>query len=296
MSVPERGPYVEAVILASTAPTCYGRHLVTASTPEEPTEAEPSDGGDTPDLTALVTQARRGLRRDVAALMAALDEAELFVPLRSHVDGAPEGEVVALDHELEIVPHFLSDDTGRGFAVLFTRAELVEGVATELGWQTDDHELSVCSLPGRVACELALGVIDEEAVFGLVIDAGQASELVLRRAELASIVAGTPVPLVGYLGDLPPLEDEEVLLAEPSDPPPPAFTSALERCLAELPEITGHRLARTFNRERDLEPHLTLRLVTGADADRRALAERVIAAVGELVPPPGYIDILFDDA
>lgn len=269
---------------------------MTASTPDEPTASEPSTPDAAPALTALVSQARRGLRRDVAALEAALDAGELFVPLRSHVEGAPEGESVALDRELEIVPHFLSDEEGRGFAVLFTRPELLEGVAAELGWQTDGRELSVCSLPGRVACELALGVIDERAVFGLVLDAGQPSELVLRRAELASIVAGTPVPLVGYLGDLPPLEDEEVLLAEPSDPPPPAFLNALERCLAELPEITGHRLARTFNRERDLEPHLTLRLVTGPAADRRALAERVIGAVGELVPPPGYIDILFDDA
>src|SRR5687768_5286478 len=34
-----------------------------------------------PDLTALVRGARRGLRRDVAALEAGLDDAELFVPL-----------------------------------------------------------------------------------------------------------------------------------------------------------------------------------------------------------------------
>jgi hypothetical protein len=248
------------------------------------------------DLTALVTQARRGLRRDVAALESAFDDAELFVPLRHDIEGAPEGEAVALDRELEILPHLLRDETGRGYAALFTRPELVEALASELGWRTDDHELSVCALPARIACELALGVIDEESVFGLVLDAGQPSELMLRRSELASIVAGTPVPLVGYLGDLPPLDDEQILLAEPSDPPPPAFVSALERCLAETPEISGYQLARTFNPERDLEPHLTLRLEAGETADRRALAERVIGAVGELVPPPGYIDIVFGDA
>ena len=194
------------------------------------------------------------------------------------------------------MPHLLRDEEGRGYAALFSSPELVEKVAESLGWQTDGRELSVCSLPGRVACELSLGVIDEEAVFGLVIDPGQPSELFLRRAELASVVAGQPIPLVGYLADLPPLEDEQVLLAEPSDPPPPAFVTALEACLAELPAVTGHRVRRTFNPERDLEPHLTLELSAAADADRRALAERVILAVGELVPPPGYIDILFDDA
>jgi hypothetical protein len=248
------------------------------------------------ELTALVERARRGLRRDVAALEAGLDAGELFVPLSSHVAGAEEGKDVALDRELEIVPHLLQDEDGRAYATLFSSAALVEKVATSLGWQTDGRELSVCSLPGRVACELSLGVIDEQTVFGLVIDPGHPSELFLRRAELASVVAGAPVPLVGYLSDLPPLDDEQVLLAEPSDPPPPALVEALERCLASLPAVGAHRLQRTFNPERDLEPHLTLRLTVSADADRRALAESVIDAVGELVPPPGYIDILFEDA
>lgn len=257
-----------------------------------------SDGpnGAAPDLTALVRGARRGLRRDVARLEAALDEAELLVPLERAVEGAPEGEAVALDHEIEIVPHLLRDEDGRGYAALFTEASLVEPIAEQLGWQTSGDELRVCSLPARVACELALGIVDETNVFGLVIDPGAPSELFLRRSELASIVAGQPLPLVGYLEDLPPLDDEQVLLAEPSDPPPPAFTEALERCLAELPEVTAHQLARTFNPERDLEPHLTLRLTVAEGADARALAERVIAAVGDLVPPPGYLDILFEDA
>jgi hypothetical protein len=65
--------------------------------------------------------------------------------------------------------------------------------------------------------------------------------------------------------------------------------------LAELPEVTSHRLVRTFNPERDLEPHLTLELAVTAEADRRALAERVIGAVGDRIPPPGYLDVVFDD-
>ena len=247
-------------------------------------------------LTLLVKQARRGLRRDVRALEAGLDEGELFVALKKDVEGAPEGEAMALDHELEIVPHLLADEEGHGYAALFTSPELVEPVAESLGWTTDGHELSVCTLPARVALELALGVVDEVSVLGLVIDAGQESELMLRRAELASIVAGQALPLVGYLVDLPPLDDEQVLLAEPSDPPPPALVSALARFVGEHPEIVSHRLERTFNPERDLEPHLTLRLTAPEAANPRALAEQAIAAVGELVPPPGYLDILFDDA
>lgn len=248
-----------------------------------------------PDLTALVRGARRGLRRDVAALEAGLDEAELYVPLARGIQGAEEGARLELDREVEIVPHFLVDPEGLRYAALFTRAEHVETLAKGLGWQTDGEELRVCTLPARIACELALGVIDETAVHGLVIDAAEPSELFLRRSELASLVAGHPLPLVGYVSELPPLEDEKVLHAEHVVPPPAELVRALDACLAGLPEVTSHELARTFNPERDLEPHLTLELRAGTAADQKAIAERVIAAIGEHVPPPGYIDIVFGD-
>lgn len=248
-----------------------------------------------PDLTALVRGARRGLRRDVAALEAGLDDSELFVPLARSITGAAEGEAVVLDREVEIVPHFLVDPEGLRYATLFTKPEHVETVAEPLGWKTDGEELRVCTLPARIACELALSVIDETAVHGLVLDPSEPSELFLRRSELASITAGHPVPLVGYVQELPPLEGEKVLVAEPAEPPPPALVSALVACLAELPDVRRHRLLHTFNPERDLEPHLTLELTAPQTADQRAIAERVIDTIGEHVPPPGYIDIVFED-
>lgn len=248
-----------------------------------------------PSLTALVTGAKRGFRRDVAALEAGLDDAELWIPLARNIAGVAEGEPVALDREFEIVPHFLSDAGGAPHVALFTARELAAGTAERLGWSTEGDDLGVCALPARIACELALDLIDETSVMGLVIDAGHASELVLRRMELASIVRGQPLPLVGYVADIPPEPDEKTLVAEPSDPPPPELTRRLELCLAELSAVTAHRLTRTFNPERDLEPHLTLRLDVTGDADRRAVAERVIDAVRDHLPPPGYIDLVFDD-
>lgn len=248
-----------------------------------------------PDLTALVRGARRGLRRDVAALEAGLDDTELFVPLARSITGAEEGEALVLDREIEIVPHFLVDPEGLRYATLFTKAEHVEALAEPLGWKTDGDELRVCTLPARIACELALSVIDETAVHGLVLDPSQPSELFLRRSELASVIAGHPVPLVGYVQELPPLEGEKVLVAEPAEPPPPALVAALEACLRELPDVKAHRLLQTFNPERDLEPHLTLELTAPETADQRTIAERVIDTIGEHVPPPGYIDIVFED-
>jgi hypothetical protein len=130
---------------------------------------------------------------------------------------------------------------------------------------------------------------------GLVIDAGHPSELVLKRAELASIVRGAPLPLVGYVAEIPPQDDEQTLIAEPSDPPPPELTELLARTIAEMDEVKDHRLLRTFNAERDLEPHLTLRLTVRNGADRPAVANRVIVAIGDRLPPPGYLDVVFDD-
>jgi hypothetical protein len=246
-------------------------------------------------LTTLVEGAKRGFRRDVAALEAALDDADLFIPLARRIADVPEGEAFPLDRELEIVPHFLSDEQGGRHVALFTTSALVAHSAEQLGWTTEGEDLGVCSLPARVACELALELVDETTVIGLVIDAGHPSELVLRRAELASIVHGKPVPLVGYVADIPLQDDEQTLIAEPSDPPPPELTELIVRSLAEIPEVTSHRLVRTFNLERDLEPHLTLRLLVPAGTDRRAVAERVIGAVGDSIPPPGYLDVVFDD-
>ncbi len=250
--------------------------------------------GEPPDLTVLVTRAQRGLRRDVAALEAALDDAELFIPLERAIEGASEGARMELDERVEIVPHFLFDPEGARYAALFTRPEHLEGLARTLGWETDGDELRVCTLPARIACELALGVIDERDVLGLVIDAGEPSELFLRRSELASLVAGQPIPLVGYVSELPPLDGEKTLVAEDADPPPPELVAALEACLAGLKDVAGHKLERTFNPERDLEPHLTLTLRAPETADHRAIAERVFEAVAERVPPPGYLDVVFD--
>jgi hypothetical protein len=247
-------------------------------------------------LTDVVAAARRGLRRDVAVLTSALAQGELLMPLRKDVAGAAEGERVEIDGPLELSPHLISDEEGRHYAVLFTEPELMESVAAGLGWQTDGGELKGCTLPAHLACEMSLDAVDEQTVFGLVVNPGDDSELFLRRSELASIVAGQPLPLVGYLADLPPLEDERILVAEGTGLSP-EIASEIEQCLGAQSGVAGHRVERTFNPERDLEPHPTLTIVLSDDAaDRRAIAQAVIASIGERLPPPGYLDILFEEA
>jgi hypothetical protein len=99
---------------------------------------------------------------------------------------------------------------------------------------------------------------------------------------------------VGYVAAIPD-DHERTLIAEPGAPPPAELTAALERCLSELPELSGYELLRTFNPERDLEPHPTIKLKTKpGQVDHQHLAKHVFDAVGPHLPPPGYVDIVFE--
>jgi hypothetical protein len=248
------------------------------------------------DLTPLVKAAQRGLRRDVQALLDQLPQSELFIPLARNIAGASDGQRLDIDDgEVKLVPHMLLDEDGNHYAALFSHPELMATMERQLGWKTDGDELKFCTVPALFALDMALEVVDDEHVLGLVLNAGSDYELALRREELASLTNGKAIPLVGYVAALAPDESEQTLIAEGGEPPSPALTEAIERCLARLPGVDGYALLRTFNAERDLEPHPTLKLVTKADdSELQAIADKMSEAIVKHLPPPGYIDIVFD--
>lgn len=253
-----------------------------------------SGSGGGPDLVAAIKLARRGFKRDVAAFLEALEQADLLIPLAEPVAGATSGERKKIEGELRLQPHFLPTPDGGHFAALFTSAPLLDALAKQLKWQTGGEELEFCSVPGGVALEMAAGTLDEQ-VRGVVIDAGAESELVLTASEVRTLVTGQAIPLVGYVAAIPD-DHARTVVAEPGAPPPAELTEALERCLRELPELSGYELLRTYNPERDLEPHPTLKLrKKPGDADYQHLAKHVFDAVSPHLPPPGYVDIVFED-
>jgi hypothetical protein len=263
----------------------------------EPTTPTPSPEPQvTHDLTALVKAAQRGLRRDVQALLDRLPEGELFIPLARNIAGATDGQRLDIDDgEVKLVPHMLLDEDGNHYAALFSHPELMATMERQLGWKTDDGELKFCTVPALFALDMALEVVDDEHVLGLVLNAGSDYELALRREELASLTNGKAIPLVGYVAALAPDESEQTLIAEGGEPPSPALTEAIERCLEQLPVVASYVLLRTFNAQRDLEPHPTLKLVTKAGASElQAIADKMSEAIVKHLPPPGYIDIVFD--
>jgi hypothetical protein len=104
------------------------------------------------------------------------------------------------------------------------------------------------------------------------------------------------VPLVAYVANIPRDERDRTLVAETSEPAPAALLAALSSFLEATREVSDHRLDRTFNPDRDLEPHLTLRLYVQPGSDRAKLFHEVTRALDGTVPPPGYLDVLFDEA
>lgn len=253
-----------------------------------------SGSGGGPDLANAVKQARRGFRRDVAALLEALEQADLLIPLAEPVSGATTGERTKIQGELRLQPHFLPTPEGPLFAALFTSPALLDAIGEQLRWHTGGGDLEFCSVPGGVALEMAAGTLDEN-VRGVVIDAGAESELVLTAAEVQKLATGQAIPLVGYVAAIPD-DHDKTLVAEPGTAPAPELVAALEQCVAELGELRGYELLRTFNPERDLEPHPTIKLLTvSGKVDHSHLAKHVFNAVGPHLPPPGYVDIVFEE-
>jgi hypothetical protein len=262
-------------------------------------ERGPSDTGTdataTAGATAAVGAARRGFKRDVAALIAALRSARLLVPLAKRIANVPVGQEQEVGEELSLSPHLLFDDERRAFVTAFTENALVARATDEIGWTTDDGPLEYCALPGQVVLELALGLADDDRVGGLLLNPLDKTELMLRRHEVASIAQGRALPLVGYVGEIPFDPNEQRLIADLEGGAPEEVIRAIEAVL-KTASLSTYALKRTFNAERDLEPHLTLNVVgAGETTDRAAVAEKLSAALDGLLPEPGYIDILFDD-
>jgi hypothetical protein len=143
---------------------------------------------------------------------------------------------------------------------------------------------------------MALHVIDEKEILGVVINAGDTSELMLRHHEVDALLSGMAIPLAAYSSESHEDAASEALVAESGAPPPPEFIAALEARVAALPAVLGYELTRSFDTEHDLESHLTLHLaVAGGDVDRVDIVAAILDGIKDALPPPGYIDIVFDD-
>jgi hypothetical protein len=261
----------------------------------------PADDGqvETPvdDLSAVIEQARLGLRSQVAPLAEALEEGRLLVPLAKPMPNVEVGVETEVEGELSIAPHLIVDSDDLSYVVAFSTPDRLQSVSDTMSWKTGDGALEFCALPGRMVFEIALELVDGESVVGLVLDPMADSELMLQRHEIASLAQGKPIPLVGYVAQIPETPEDKTLVAELDEPPPKELTDIIDRHIAADGRDVAYMLKRTFNAERDLEPHWTLTLGGSAEGegDLIALADGIAESLEGRIPAPGYIDILFDE-
>jgi SseB protein N-terminal domain len=230
--------------------------------------------------------------------VAQLDEGALLVPLARTIEDVPIGEaLVAADGEVRLVPQLLPDREGAFFVPLFTDADILRTVGQYLEWSTDgDDDLQYCTLPARAALDVALQLIDDTTIKGLVINPSDDYELILRRHEVGALAQGQAIPLVGYVNEIPLRADENRLVSELDKAPAAELIAAIDNCLSGLSGVKGYRLQQTFNAERDLEPHPTLflELMDPTTVDVEDLNRRLAETLDGKLPEPGYIDVLFD--
>jgi len=248
-------------------------------------------------FASALLKARGGLRSLVQGVVDLLDEGALFLPLADDIPGAPEGQEVTLEGDLSFRPHMVLDPDEKPYAVAFTEPELAESIESALDWKTSNDELKFVRLPARAVFELALENVEGMPVEGLVVNPGTDSELTLSRDEVRSIAAGSAIPLVGYVEELPEGLEEETQIIEGAEPPPAELLAALTKAKSKIPHLVGYRVDTTFNPERDREPHLTITLhLLRPDSPRGAIADDVMELISPHLPPPSYADIVFRDA
>jgi hypothetical protein len=218
-----------------------------------------------------------------------LDDGLLYVAV------APDGQGHArpVEDTLTLSPNLVTTETGMPLFPVFTDEERLGRFAANLNW-APDGELSYCSLSVRGALDVGLQLFHDGHCHAMVVDPSDEYELLLQPREVASLRQGQPIPLVGYVRELP-LSNDDVAVVSDFDASD-ALKSSLARCLEDFPEIVGHRLEQTLNRERDVDPHPTLTLSTSADSihDEAELQRRLREIFEGALPEPGYIDVVFE--
>jgi hypothetical protein len=244
------------------------------------------------DATGLIATMRRGLRRDVQAFVDQIDQVALHVALSRPMTDVAIGTRQQLDDEMTLSPHLLALNDAWVVA-LFSDKDQIRTVGQYMNWTTGDASLDICTLPARVGFDLALQLIDDVQVIGLVLNPGDESEVFFSRNEAASIAAGKAIPLVGYVQELAGSDGPPPLVAELDQPLSSELLQPIETWIRRN-HFSGYQLQQTFDADRDLEPHLTLRVSTnGSQVDPNIVAPLLAELEGK-IPAPGYIDVVFD--
>ncbi|MGV3523362.1 MAG: hypothetical protein ACO1RX_04020 [Candidatus Sericytochromatia bacterium] len=247
------------------------------------------------DLTELVNQASRGLKRDVAPLVEALPAGGFFLSLARPLDLPNEFTLPSPD--ASVSSHMLPHPDGAVYVSLFTRPEFARLAQKEQGWETEGGGQQIAPLPARNAIYYAMKLIaNNEKVIGLFINAYQEKSLLLNFVEVESLFNGVPVPFQAYAEQVP-FEEGDNIMVRPADITGIAgFAEAVEHFKTVQEGVTGYEVVALFDEQRNLEPYLAINLKTTFGSDQYAdAAQRFVGVVQERVQLPERMEIMFNE-
>jgi len=252
--------------------------------------------GEEVDLTPYVIQARRGLRRDVKAFASALPNGKLFIPLSRRLEAPISGQKsFTVGTDTEIFAHTLTHPDTKAVAdALFTKKDLMTRCERDFGWKTDGGQLEYCAVPGNLILELVSKNLESGRTSSLVINPFHDSMLELQREEVLGLVKNEPIPLKHYLVGLPVQEDEKSMVGAPANKPSRELVDTILGYVLSHSDLSGYDLFQMFNEERDVEAHLGLNIYSKSGKYDEEISNEIQLAIHGKLPPPGYIDILFN--
>lgn len=247
------------------------------------------------DLTELVQQAHRGLKRDVEPLVNALPEGGFFLSLAKSL-GLPN-DVTPPPPEAAVSSHMLQHPDGSVYVAIFTRPEFARLAQQEQKWMTEDGKQEICPLPARNALYYAWKLLtSNEQVVGVFINAYQEQSISLNRLEIESLFNGVTVPFEAYATQVP-FEEGDSIMVRPADVTGvEKFPDTVQQFMDQNPGIKGYEVVALFDEQRNMEPYLAINFKTEFSEDKYAeTAQAFVTLLKQNVEMPERLEIMFNE-
>lgn len=247
------------------------------------------------DLTDLINQAQRGLKRDVEPLIEALAEGGFFVSLARSLGLADE--MTLPTPEQSISSHMIKHPDGSIYVTMFTRPEFVQTAQKEADWKSDADKAEICPIPARNAIYYAGKLIaDNEQVVGLFINPYQEKSLMLNIVEIESLFNGVPVPFENYAQTVP-FEEEDSIMVRPADVTGvEGFSETVSVYQEQQEGVNGYEVVALFDEQRNMEPYLAINFQTEFGSEQYPeAAQKFVDLLKEKVDFPERLEIMFNE-
>lgn len=255
-------------------------------------------------LQSLLNQAQSGDKEDLIPLLNQLSSTSFAVPVLREDDESndpacskmPDSMQEMLGDEetpsSEFRPLLLENEQGNPFLIVLSDQSILPNIQ-DLSVVPSD--LQAVELNAEDVYELARDLFEREDVTGVIFDLFQETELRMRSDEFLSMAEGQPVHLKYHLrGKNIGEEQIERVDAQGKEDIPDSFLEILSSYIQSDSAIEGFECIWGINPEVDDRAHLMLNVHTVKEIDKQERVKEINNAVMNHIPPPGFLEIMFD--